>query len=158
VKEEVMQKDEKDKIDEVIGTFPKTFGMRGFPDEVFRLSRSASYFTGFGGKGTLMLYTERRQKDGSWLDFAKGTESELRREVVELPKPQKASRARSEEEYRVVVGNVGTVYSGFSRKEAEEAFHSYVEDSEENFGRVAGEDVVLFEDDEIIKEYVAEER
>jgi len=150
-------KEEQDKIDKVIATFPETFGLYNFLGEVFRLSGKASYFTGYGGTGALMLYTQRRQKDGSWLDFAKGTESELRREVVELPKPRK-SRVQSEEEYRVVVGNVGTVYSGFNRKEAEDAFNSYVEDSEENFGRAAGEDVALFEDDEIIAEHIAEER
>jgi hypothetical protein len=147
-------REDQEKIDKVIATFPETFGLYNFPGEVFRLSRRASYFTGFGGSGTLMLYTERRQKDGSWLDFAKGTESELRREVVELPKSQKKSKAQSEEEYRVVVGNVGTVYSGFNRKEAKEAFHSYVEDSEDNFGRAGGEDVALFEDDEIIDEHL----
>jgi hypothetical protein len=73
-------------IDEVIATFPKTFGLRNFPDETFRISPMHSYFTGPGyGEGRLMLYTERKREDGSWASFAKGTEYELRDNLVKAP-------------------------------------------------------------------------
>lgn len=73
-------------IDEVIATFPKTFGLRNFPDETFRISPMHSYFTGPGyGEGRLMLYTERKREDGSWASFAKGTESELRANITAAP-------------------------------------------------------------------------
>ena len=80
-----MSADEQKKIDEAIARFPKTFGLRGYPDEVFRISKSASYFTGYGASGSLMLYTERKNDKGQWNDFAKGTESELRSNVVPIP-------------------------------------------------------------------------
>jgi hypothetical protein len=59
-------------------TFPATFGLRAFPDGLFRISLDASYYSDDG----VMLYTEV-QRDGAWLAFAKGTPEELRREVVE---------------------------------------------------------------------------
>jgi hypothetical protein len=67
-----------EKIRAAIARFPATFGLRGFPGDVFRLSPTASYIN---DSGRVTLYTQR--KDGTqWLDFAKGTESELRREVT----------------------------------------------------------------------------
>lgn len=66
-----------EKIRAAIARFPATFGLRGFPGDVFRLSPAASYVDG----QRVVLYTQR--KDGNqWLDFAKGSESELRREVT----------------------------------------------------------------------------
>ena len=66
-----------EKIRAAIAKFPSTFGMRGFPGDVFRISPTSSYVSG----GRVLLYTQR--KDGNqWLDFAKGTESELRSEVI----------------------------------------------------------------------------
>jgi hypothetical protein len=66
-----------EKIRAAIARFPPTFGLRGFPGDVFRLSPTASYVSG----GRVLLYTQR--KDGNqWLDFAKETEPELRREVI----------------------------------------------------------------------------
>jgi hypothetical protein len=73
------------KIAAVIATFPETFGLRAFPGDTFRVSASASYFSGNGGTGTLNLYTQRRNPDGVWCDFAKGTESELRAQITEAP-------------------------------------------------------------------------
>lgn len=73
-------------IDEIIATFPKTFGLRNFPNETFRISSRDSYFTGPGyGEGRLMLYTERKREDGSWASFAKGTESELHSNITSAP-------------------------------------------------------------------------
>lgn len=75
---------EKKLIAEAIARFPETFKLRAFPDAVFRISESASYFTGPGEcGGKLMLYTQRQSgSDGSaWNDFAKGTEDELRGNV-----------------------------------------------------------------------------
>lgn len=86
----------------LINSFPARFGLRGFPGEVFRLSTSSSYLTHNSTPPfTLfaMLYTQRQlkaddsrvlqspstYKAGDWLDFAKGTEAEMRREVVALP-------------------------------------------------------------------------
>lgn len=67
-----------EKIRAAIAKFPATFGLRGFPGDVFRISPTASYIN---DSGRLTLYTQR--KDGNqWLDFAKGSESELRREVI----------------------------------------------------------------------------
>ena len=66
-----------EKIRAAIARFPATFGLRGFPGDVFRISPTASYVSG----GRVLLYTQR--KDGNqWLDFSKGGESELRREVT----------------------------------------------------------------------------
>lgn len=67
-------------LDAAIAKFPSTFGLRAFPGETFRLSRSASYMSG----PTPMLYTERLCEDGTWRDFAKGTTEELLRNVVTL--------------------------------------------------------------------------
>jgi hypothetical protein len=66
-----------EKIRAAIAKFPPTFGLHGFPGDVFRLSPTSSYVSG----GRVLLYTQR--KDGNqWLDFSKGSESELRREVA----------------------------------------------------------------------------
>lgn len=67
-----------------IKTFPATFQLRAFPGETFRIGASSSYVN---DSGTLMLYTEI-QKDGKWLSFAKGTISELQKEIVAPPQPR----------------------------------------------------------------------
>ena len=64
-------------IAKVIATFPETFGLRGYPDYVFRIGKRESYFSG----DTLNLYTQRLVK-GKWVDFAKGSEDELRAQIV----------------------------------------------------------------------------
>jgi hypothetical protein len=56
--------------------------------------------------------------------------------------------------HEVVVGNIGTVYSGTSRETAGEAFQTYAEQSETNYGRVAGETVTWLDNGEIVKEHV----
>ena len=57
-------------------------------------------------------------------------------------------------EYEVVVGNIGSVFAGSDPKKAVDVFKDYMKQSKEGYGRAAGEDVVLFEDGEIIVEYV----
>jgi len=59
----------------------------------------------------------------------------------------------SKKKYSVVVGNVGTVYDGKDYIKAKEDFDYYVELSKLNLGRVAGENVTMFCNDEIKKEY-----
>ena len=69
------------RIKEVIATFPATFGLRSFSGLAFRISETSSFFSG----EQLFLYTEVQQS-GGWVSFAKGTERELRRQLVDAPK------------------------------------------------------------------------
>lgn len=55
--------------------------------------------------------------------------------------------------YEVIVGNLGRVYEGDDFAEAHETYKDYVNLSKQDYGRVGGEDVVFFEDSEIIDEY-----
>jgi len=50
--------------------------------------------------------------------------------------------------YDVLVGNVGRVHSGKSRKKALEHFKEYRKQSRSGYGRAGGEDVVLLVDGE----------
>ncbi len=54
------------------------------------------------------------------------------------------------DKYVVVVGNIGTVYSGNSQNEAVEIFDIYVGMSEKSFGRASGECVTMFQDNEVV--------
>jgi hypothetical protein len=154
---------DQDLIDEVIATFPRTFGLRNH-DGVFRISSWDSYFTGPGrGEGRLMLYTERLRDNGEWVSFAKGTESELYNNIVKIPQESLRQKRRTgkyeigkrrAENYEVVVGNIGSVHEGSDREEAEDVFFEYVEQSKKRFGRASGEDVALFKEDDIIAEHV----
>lgn len=56
-------------------------------------------------------------------------------------------------QYTVVVGNVGTVYSGSDQARAREVYAAYLADSQRQYGTVAGEPVTLFCDEEIDQEY-----
>jgi hypothetical protein len=70
---------------ELIGTFPAEFGLRAYPGDRFRISESASFFRRFGDPSSIQLYTQRWcDEDGSWKDFCKGSEQELRRQVKPL--------------------------------------------------------------------------
>ena len=54
--------------------------------------------------------------------------------------------------YTVNVGNVGNIeYT--SKKLALDCYNTYVTQSKDMYGRASGEDVYLFQNDEIIKEY-----
>jgi tetratricopeptide (TPR) repeat protein len=56
-------------------------------------------------------------------------------------------------DYVVVVGNIGTVYSGPSQSEAMKHYSEYVRQSKTGGGRAGGEDVTLFKNDQIVKEH-----
>ena len=56
--------------------------------------------------------------------------------------------------WEVIVGNIGTVYSGDDEAVARRKFASYKRDSELECGRAVGESVVLMRDGEIVQEYV----
>lgn len=55
--------------------------------------------------------------------------------------------------YQVIVGNIGTVYGGTDKEDAESNFNVYVEQSKSRSGRVGGEQVTLLKDGELAKEY-----
>lgn len=72
---------------------------------------------------------------------------------------RKQASKREKHDYEVVVGNVGTVYSGRSLKKALAKFRAYVEESKAgapdgSAGRASGEDVTLFRDGDIFEEHV----
>ena len=56
-------------------------------------------------------------------------------------------------EYEVIVGNVGSVYAGPDKREAELRYNTYVDRSKSDRGRCAGEPVTLMCDGEISREY-----
>ncbi len=55
--------------------------------------------------------------------------------------------------YEVIVGNVGTVYTGESRREARLTFACYLDHSKSNYGRCAGESVTLLLNGEEVSFY-----
>ena len=55
--------------------------------------------------------------------------------------------------FNVVVGNIGTVYNGYNRREAEECMDEYIRHSKSGYGRAAGEDVTIFENGEPVTEF-----
>jgi len=56
-------------------------------------------------------------------------------------------------QHEVVVGNIGTVYSGADAAEAELHFELYMQRSQQRFGRAADQPVTWFRDGEIYSEY-----
>ena len=56
--------------------------------------------------------------------------------------------------YEVIVGNVGRVYRGTSKREADKVYHDYIEISQKGLGRAGGEEVTLFVDGEFADSYV----
>ena len=56
----------------------------------------------------------------------------------------------------IICGNVGTVFFGGNAQEKAVAFYDYREQSRNGVGRVAGECVVVFRDNEIVLEYIPE--
>ena len=55
--------------------------------------------------------------------------------------------------YELIVGNIGSVYVGRSKREAMKHFAEYVSQSKSGHGRAGGEDVTLLQNDEPIKEH-----
>jgi len=56
--------------------------------------------------------------------------------------------------YYLLVGNLGCVYEGTCPIQANAAWGEYKRQSMSNYGRAAGEDVTLFRNGELIREYV----
>lgn len=56
--------------------------------------------------------------------------------------------------YEVIVGNIGTVLETQDSDEAYNTYYEYVEISKSQYGSVAGEDVILFENGDILEEYL----
>jgi len=83
-----------------VAEFPAEFGLRGYPGKTFRVSPTASYYSAGWDHGGgdrqpagVQVYTQvqadensRYGNAGDWLDFAKGTVEELRREVIDSPR------------------------------------------------------------------------
>ena len=68
-------------IEEAVKRFPDEFGLRSFPGEKFKIASGACYFDG----DQIMLYTYRWcGGTQEWRAFAKGTEKELRSNIVAL--------------------------------------------------------------------------
>ena len=59
-------------------------------------------------------------------------------------------------EHQIIVGNIGTVYDGDSETEAQKNYNEYVDQSKNNYGSAAGEEVTWIEDNEIREEYIPE--
>jgi len=66
-------------LDAAVALFPATFGLRAFPNQIFRVSRSASFVSG----GAVQVYVQRLHF-GEWNDFARGTVREWRSQLVKL--------------------------------------------------------------------------
>lgn len=78
-------------VAEAVAGFPDEFGLRGYPGKIFRASKVASYYSPGWNHGNwnqapaaVQIQTQTKNEAGEWIDFAKGTEGELRREVVAL--------------------------------------------------------------------------
>ena len=56
--------------------------------------------------------------------------------------------------YEVVVGNIGTVYSGGIHAVADGTFSEYVRQSKTGYGRAGGEDVTILRNGDIITEFI----
>lgn len=56
-------------------------------------------------------------------------------------------------QYIVIVGNVGTVFNSAIKRDAVATYKEYVKMSDSSKGRVGGEDVALFCDDEPLYEH-----
>jgi hypothetical protein len=56
-------------------------------------------------------------------------------------------------QWEVIAGNVGTIYNGRSKRDALNMFRTYCRKSRISEGKVAGEDVTVFKDGEIFREY-----
>ena len=60
---------------------------------------------------------------------------------------------KNKHSWEVTCGNIGTVYSG-NGTEAKRIFAEYREQSKGNYGRAAGESVILWKDGEPVKEFI----
>ncbi len=56
--------------------------------------------------------------------------------------------------YDVIVGNIGTVYSGTNHRDARLHARTYIDQSKSERGRAGGESVTIFKNGEITEEYI----
>jgi len=72
---------DEERVFAAIAKFPKRFGLRGFPGDVFRCSATDSYVN---DDGIVTIYLERLspQRESFWLAHSKGTEVEIQREII----------------------------------------------------------------------------
>jgi hypothetical protein len=56
-------------------------------------------------------------------------------------------------QYEVIVGNIGTVYSGTDKAEADRQFDTYVQASQAGCGRAGDEPVTMMKDGDIYQEW-----
>jgi hypothetical protein len=68
-----------DKLKATIEKFPDLFTLRAFSDKKFRIAPWPASFVDDDGKVWLVVQVDR---EGTWLDFIRTTESELRQECV----------------------------------------------------------------------------
>lgn len=68
-----------------------------------------------------------------------------------------ADRGSAPVNWQVIVGNVGTVYDGPSRRDAYATFNSYRADSKSGRGRAAGEPVTLMRGGDVFREHSVEQ-
>ncbi len=55
--------------------------------------------------------------------------------------------------YEIVVSNIGTVYQGNSKKEAEKIYNEYIKLSKGNYGRACGENCYFMKNGEPLKTF-----
>lgn len=82
-----------------------------------------------------------------WLGFDKGF-------FIICKLPELLAVHANKPHYEVIVGNIGTVYSGNDKAEADRAYAHYVEQSNSRLGRAGGEHVTMMVGNEIEKEHV----
>jgi hypothetical protein len=70
-------------INDAADKFPAEFGLRAFQGMVFRVNREHSFIQRPVSGPVIQLYLQTKRGE-AWVDFAKGTVSELLREVVKL--------------------------------------------------------------------------
>ena len=77
----------------------------------------------------------------------------IKRDANSRLKLSNPSRVRNPNNYEVIVGNIGIVYSGSSKPDALHKYYTYMAQSKQLSGRASGEDVTLMANGHPIKEY-----
>jgi hypothetical protein len=83
--------------------------------------------------------------DAADFDFGSAVSGEPEYTVTDLEKLTST--------FEVIVGNIGTVYSGHSQKEALDNYREYKKQSMDNYGRAAREPVCLFKNGEPVRQH-----
>lgn len=72
---------------------------------------------------------------------------------MQTTSPQNKPADGTQSAFEVIVGNIGTVYSGSNFMKASCKFAEYVKQSKTGYGRAGGEDVTLMHNGEPRKEH-----